>query len=55
VFKADKFAPPAGWHHHNPWGGFTFRAYWLRDGNINESTPHEGTPQGEAFGKEVSA
>ncbi|HEX2239210.1 MAG TPA: hypothetical protein VHJ19_12985 [Gammaproteobacteria bacterium] len=51
VFKADKSAAPAGRHHRNPWGGFTLRACWLRDGDINESAPHEGTPQGEDFDK----
>jgi hypothetical protein len=38
IFRADPHATPPVWQERNPWGGFTFRAYWL-----NSSAP-EPTP-----------
>lgn len=34
--KQPKLGPPV-WRHQNPWGGFTFRAYWLNGGSPEPS------------------
>lgn len=32
-------AGPPVWRHHNPWGGFSFRAYWLNPGGLISGSP----------------
>lgn len=35
VFKNDERSSPPACQHRNAWGGFNFRAYWLREGELN--------------------
>ena len=32
-----ELAAPPVWRHSNPWGGFTFRAYWLKESDCPET------------------
>ncbi|MGH8503383.1 MAG: helix-turn-helix transcriptional regulator [Gammaproteobacteria bacterium] len=32
-------ACPPVWRHQNPWGGFSFRAYWLNGSGLNGGSP----------------
>lgn len=34
----EQLAPPV-WHHRNVWGGFTFRAYWLKAPDAGGASP----------------
>jgi len=36
VFEGKRCATEPVWRHHNPWGGFNFRAHWLKNNGLND-------------------